>query len=84
MTTNTIAKKKTFKKKRKNRFIPSDVNYVDYKNTALLEKFINNHGRIVPAAVSGLTARQQRAVTRAIKRARQMALLPYAKERVRR
>lgn len=77
-------KKLKFKKKKFNKFLPKDVKYVDYKDTELLGKFINNHGKIVPGAVSGLTARQQRVVARAIKRARQMALLPYAKERIRR
>lgn len=77
-------KKLKFKKKKFNKFLPKDIKYVDYKNTELLGKFINNHGKIVPGAVSGLTARQQRVVARAIKRARQMALLPYAKERIRR
>lgn len=79
-----IAKKKPLKRKKGNRFLPRDVKYVDYKDTDLLEKFINNQGKIVPAAVSGLSAGQQRAVATAIKRARTMALLPYAKERVRR
>lgn len=77
-------KKLKFKKKKFNKFLPKDIKYVDYKDTELLGRFINNHGKIVPGAVSGLTARQQRVVSRAIKRARQMALLPYAKERIRR
>lgn len=79
------AKKKPIKKRRKfNKFLHRSIKYVDYKNTDLLEKFINNHGKIIPASVSGLSAHQQRSVSRAIKRARQMALLPYSKERVRR
>lgn len=77
-------KKLKFKKRKFNKFLPKDIRYVDYKDTELLGKFINNHGKIVPGAVSGLTASQQRVVARAIKRARQMALLPYAKERIRR
>lgn len=76
--------KKILKKKKRNPFLPKDVKYVDYKNTELLEKFINSHGKILAAAVTGLTANQQRAVSKAIKRARQMALLPYIKERTRR
>jgi small subunit ribosomal protein S18 len=50
---------------------------VDYKDVALLRRFINEHGRIVPCRQSGNTAKQQRMVTRAIKRAREMALLPF-------
>lgn len=76
--------KKVVKRKKFNRFIPREVKYIDYKNTDLLNRFINSQGRIIPAAASGLNASQQRALSRAIKRARQMALLPYIKERVRR
>jgi len=50
---------------------------VDYKDVALLRRFINEHGRIVPCRQSGNTAKQQRMVTRAIKRAREVALLPF-------
>lgn len=81
---NNTTKKKPLKRKRGNRFVPKDVFYIDYKDTELLEKFINTQGRIVPAAVSGLSAKQQRAMSNAIKRARTMALIPYIKERVRR
>ena len=77
-------KNKILKKKTRSPHMPKNVKYVDYKNTELLEKFINSHGKILPAVVTGLTANQQRAVSKAIKRARQMALLPYAKERTRR
>lgn len=82
-----ITKKKTkkrIKRKTRNPFIPKDVKYVDYKNVELLGKFVNSHGKILAAAVTGLTANQQRAVSKAIKRARQMALMPYSNERVRR
>ncbi len=51
--------------------------YVDYKDVDLLKKLINRHGRIVGRRKSGCTAVSQHAVSRAIKRARFMALLPY-------
>ena len=54
--------------------------YVDYKDTELLKKLINRHGRIVSRRKTGCTAVSQRAVTQAIKRARFMALLPYTGE----
>ena len=79
-----IRKNKKLKRKKFNPYLPKTVKYVDYKNTELLEKFINSHGRIIPARVSGLNAGQQRAMAKAIKRARFMALLPYTKERTRR
>ena len=77
-------KKKVLKKKKRNPFLPREVRYVDYKNVELLEKFINSHGKILAAGVTGLSAAQQRNMARAIKRARTMALLPYSKERIRR
>ncbi len=77
-------KKKVIKRKKNNPFLPKEVRYVDYKNIELLEKFINSHGKILAARVTGLSAAQQRNMARAIKRARTMALLPFTKERVRR
>ena len=54
--------------------------YVDYKDVDLLKKLINRHGRIVGRRKTGCTAVSQHAVSRAIKRARYMALLPYTGE----
>ncbi len=50
---------------------------IDYKNVDLLKKFITDKGKIQPARVTGADARMQRKITRAIKRARNIALLPY-------
>ena len=49
----------------------------DYKDPQTLRHFITERGKIVPRRISGLSAKQQRALTRAIKRARVIALLPY-------
>jgi len=49
----------------------------DYKDPQQLRHFITDRGKIVPRRISGLSAKQQRALTRAIKRARNIALLPY-------
>lgn len=49
----------------------------DYKDPQTLRHFITDRGKIVPRRISGLSAKQQRALTRAIKRARMIALLPY-------
>jgi small subunit ribosomal protein S18 len=54
--------------------------FVDYKDIELLKKLTNRHGRIVGQRKSGCTAASQHAVTRAIKRARFMALLPYTRD----
>ncbi len=76
-------KKKILKRKTRNMFLPKNVKYVDYKNVDLISKFINSHGKILAARITGLTANQQRAMSKAIKRARQMALIPYSKEKIR-
>jgi len=59
------------------------IEYVDYKDTDFLEQFINNQGKILPRRVTGVPARVQRQLTRAIKRARHLALLPYVSENIR-
>ncbi len=61
--------------RRRNRY--SKLESVDYKDVNTLEKFINERGKIVSRRVFGLSAKQQRMITRAIKRARNMALLPF-------
>ena len=50
---------------------------IDYKDVAKLRKFISERAKILPRRVSGTCAQHQRELTTAIKRARQMALLPY-------
>ncbi|MDJ0960493.1 MAG: 30S ribosomal protein S18 [Acidimicrobiia bacterium] len=55
--------------------------YVDYKDIALLRKFMSERGKIRSRRVTGLTAKQQREVATAIKNAREMGLLPYIQVR---
>lgn len=50
---------------------------MDYKNVRFLRQFITERGKILPRRISGATAVQQREITLAIRRARQLALLPY-------
>lgn len=50
---------------------------IDYKDVDLLKKFLTEQGKILPRRMTGLTARQQRDLTTAVKRARIMALLPF-------
>lgn len=50
---------------------------IDYKDVDLLRKFITERGKILPRRITGLTAKQQRDLTTAIKRARILALLPF-------
>ncbi|MFG2194839.1 30S ribosomal protein S18 [Streptomyces sp. NPDC048639] len=53
------------------------VTYIDYKDTDLLRKFISDRGKIRSRRVTRVTAQQQRRLARAVKNAREMALLPY-------
>lgn len=64
-------------RRRKNPLTAAGITYVDYKDTDLLRRFISDRGKIRSRRVTGLTARQQREVARAVKNAREMALLPY-------
>ncbi|MFF3110981.1 30S ribosomal protein S18 [Kitasatospora sp. NPDC057904] len=57
--------------------------YIDDKDTNLLRKFISDRGRVRARRITRMTARQQRATARAIKNAREMALLPYGTGAVR-
>jgi len=50
---------------------------IDYKDVELLHKFITERGKMLPRRITGLTARQQRDLTTAVKQARLVALLPF-------
>lgn len=54
--------------------------YVDYTNIKLLQRFINDQGKILPKRITGVNAIQQRAITHAIKYARHLAILPFVAE----
>ena len=65
-------------KKKQNPLKAAKIESVDYKDTALLRKFISDRGKIRSRRVTHITAQQQRQIAAAIKNAREMALLPYA------
>ena len=58
-------------------FCVDKVEYIDYKDAAKLRRFITERGKILPRRISGNCAKHQRQVTVAIKRARNIALLPF-------
>ena len=58
-------------------FCADKVDFMDYKDSAKLRKFISERGKILPRRISGTCAKHQRELNIAIKRARQVALLPY-------
>ncbi|MEL6539194.1 MAG: 30S ribosomal protein S18 [Bacteroidota bacterium] len=59
------------------RFKKNGIKYVDYKNTDFLMRFMNEQGKILPRRITGNSMKYQKKVAQAIKRARQMAFLPY-------
>ena len=70
-----------FKRRKKVDFIAANkIEVVDYKDTELLKRFISERGKILPRRVTGTSAKNQRKVVNAIKRARVMALLPFVDE----
>jgi len=65
------------KKKKYCRFKKNGIKYVDYKDPEFLKKFLNEQGKILPRRITGTSLKYQRKVGQAVKRARQIALLPF-------
>jgi small subunit ribosomal protein S18 len=65
-------------KKKVNPLDKDKIRYIDYKDTNLLRKFISDRGKIRARRVTGVSSQQQRQIAKAIKNAREMALLPYS------
>ena len=70
-------------RKKVDRFHENGILYIDYKDVKLLSRFITEQGKIIPRRISGTTAKNQRMLVDAIKRARFMALLPYVSDQPR-
>lgn len=58
-------------------FCADKIDYIDYKDTNRLKKFVTERAKILPRRISGACAKHQRQLTTAIKRARHVALMPY-------
>jgi small subunit ribosomal protein S18 len=69
-----------FRRRKVCRFCADKIDYVDYKDVKLLASFAPERGKILPRRMFGTCAEHQRKVTLAIKRARSIALLPFAAE----
>ena len=65
-------------KKKPNPLKAAKATEIDYKDVALLRKFISDRGKIRSRRITGVTVQEQRELSKAIKNAREMALLPYA------
>jgi small subunit ribosomal protein S18 len=63
-----------FQRRRPRQVVPD---YVDWKDVDYLRRFVPERGKIMPRRISGITAKDQRRVAKAIKRARSMALIPF-------
>ena len=73
-------KRQYFRKKKVCRFCVDRVDYIDYKKADILQTFVQERGKILPRRMTGTCARHQRWLTVAIKRAQNIALLPFAAE----
>jgi small subunit ribosomal protein S18 len=65
------------KKKKYCRFKKAGIKYIDYKDANFLLKFVNEQGKILPRRLTGTSLKYQRKVSKAVKKARHLALMPY-------
>jgi small subunit ribosomal protein S18 len=73
-------KRQYFRKKKVCRFCVERVDFIDYKKVEMLQPFVQERGKILPRRMTGTCSRHQRWLGEAIKRARNIALLPFATE----
>ena len=66
-----------FRRRKSCPFAGDDAPVIDYKDVKLLQGFISERGKIVPSRITAVSAKNQRELAKAIKRARQIGLLPY-------
>lgn len=71
-------RKKTFHKHKICRFCADSSLAIDYKDYGMLRFFVSERGKIIPRRISGNCARHQRRITNAVKRARNIALIPFS------
>ena len=75
---NAKRKKRTLSRTKVCRLTVDRVEFIDYKDVAMLKHYVTERGKIIPRRITGATAKHQRMLTRAINLARQIALLPYS------
>ena len=71
------AVRKPFQKKRKSCPFSGSKSKIDYKDIKTLSKFISERGKIIPSRISAVSAKKQRELSKAVKRARYIGLMPY-------
>jgi small subunit ribosomal protein S18 len=75
--------RRRFQRKKFCRFCANKELIIDYKNIATLRHFITERGKIIPRRISGTCAKHQRTLTRELKKARLMALIPFTTTQIR-
>ncbi len=73
-------KRQYFRRKKVCKFCVEKIDHIDYKDTRMLSQFVPERGKILPLRISGVCAPHQKLLMRAIKRARNIAFLPFASE----
>jgi small subunit ribosomal protein S18 len=66
-----------FRRRKTSPFATADAPKIDYKDIKLLQRFVSERGKIVPRRITAVTAKEQRSLAQAIKRARELGLMPY-------
>ena len=74
---NVPVRRPFFRRRKSCPFSGKDAPKIDYKDVRLLQRFISERGKIVPSRITAVSAKKQRELARAIKRARILALLPF-------
>ena len=77
MASNT-QRRPFFRRRKSCPFTGANAPKIDYKDTKLLQRYISERGKIVPSRITAVSAKKQRELARAIKRARFIGLMPYA------
>ncbi len=73
-----MATRPFFRRRKSCPFSGKDAPKIDYKDVKLLQRYISERGKIVPSRITAVSSKKQRELSQAIKRARYVALLPYA------
>jgi len=73
-------KRQYFRRKKVCKFCVEKIDHIDYKDVRMLSQFVPERGKILPLRISGVCAPHQKRLMRAIKRARNIAFLPFASE----
>lgn len=74
---NITIRRPFFRRRKSSPFASKDAPQIDYKDVKLLQRFVSERGKIVPRRITAVTAKEQRELAQAVKRARLLGLLPF-------